>query len=106
MPGTGRAACSKPGRHAADYQDVTAWPTEIPDSPPPEVLRDLDTAACTLAELDELGVEITLALEPAGLCVQVGAGTLGRRCVLPATDLLDLLVARPPPVDAELRDEI
>lgn len=73
---------------------MTAWPTGIPDSPPPDVLRDLDTAACTLAELDECGVEITLALEPTGLCVQVRTGTLDRRRALPATDLLELLVAQ------------
>ncbi len=72
---------------------MPAWPTEIPDSPPPEVLRDLATAAGVLAELDERGVEITLALEPAGLCIRTGEGGLDPGRVLAATALLDMLIA-------------
>ena len=72
---------------------MPAWPTEIPDSPPPEVLRDLDTAARVLAELDERGLEITLALEPGGLCVRAHERELDRGRVLPATALLDMLIA-------------
>ncbi len=72
---------------------MPAWTKEIPDSPPPEVLRDLRTAARVLAELDERGVEITLALEPEGLCVRAREGELDRGRVLPAAVLLDMLIA-------------
>ena len=72
---------------------MPSWPTEIPDTPPPEVLRDLTTAARVLAELDERGVEITLALEPAGLCVRAREDELDRGRALPATTLLDMLIA-------------
>ena len=72
---------------------MPAWPTEIPDSPPPEVLRDLGTAARVLAELDERGVEITLGLDETGrlrICALDGDGRLHRTG---ATTLLDMLVA-------------
>jgi hypothetical protein len=72
---------------------VPARPTEIPDSLPPEVLHDLDTAARVLAELDERGLEITLALEPAGLCIRARASALDRGRVLPAMVLLDMLIS-------------
>jgi hypothetical protein len=69
------------------------WPTAIEDHPPPEVLRDLDTAARVLDELDGRGVEITLALDEAGrlhICAVDDDGRLHR----PATTaLLDMLVA-------------
>lgn len=57
------------------------------------MLRDLRTAARVLAELDERGVEITLALEPEGLCVRAREGELDRGRVLQATVLLDMLIA-------------
>lgn len=72
---------------------MPAWSTEIPDTPPPDVLHDLDTAAGVLAELDERGVEITLALEPAGLRIRAREGEPERERVLSPTTLLDLLVA-------------
>lgn len=72
---------------------MPAWPTEIPDTPPPDVLHDLDTAAGVLAELDARGVEITLALEPAGLRIRARADGPNRELMLSPTTLLDLLGA-------------
>jgi len=73
---------------------VPAQPTEIPDSPPPEVLRDLATAARVLAELDERGIEISLDMSAAErLCIWARERDTGLAYRLSATELGDLLIA-------------
>ncbi len=72
---------------------MTAWPTELPDTPPPEVLRDLSAAARVLDQLDERGVEISFGLDETGrlrICALDGDGRLHRTA---ATTLLDMLFA-------------
>lgn len=73
---------------------MPAWPTEIQDSPPPEVLRDLNTAARVLDELDERGVEISLDISAAGrLCIWARERDAGLAYRLSATELGDMLIA-------------
>lgn len=72
---------------------MTTWPRANEEHPPPEVLRDLDTAARVLADLEGCGVEIALVLDAAGrLCISAVDGD-GRVHRPATTELLDLLVA-------------